>query len=139
MGEILQRFLNDLVGRTSGPLTFRLLIQPAVAAILAIRDGVNDGREGRPPYFWAIFTHADERRRLLREGWKAVAKVFVFAVLLDIVYQIMVIQRVYPGEALVMGFALAFLPYLLLRGPIGRLARFWVRGERRSSHRGDLR
>jgi hypothetical protein len=125
MDEMLERFLNNLVSRLSGPLTFRFLIQPGVATILAIRDGLKDARQGRPPYFWAIFTRRDERRRLLREGWKAVAKVFTIAVLLDVVYQIMVIQRVYPGEALVVAFALAFLPYLLMRGPIGRIARLW--------------
>jgi hypothetical protein len=122
MDDMLVRFWNDLVGRLSGPLTFRFLIQPAVATILAFRDGVRDARQGRPPYFWAIFTRADERRRLLREGWKAVAKVFTVAVVLDVIYQIMVIKRVYPGEALVVGFVLAFLPYLLMRGPIGRIA-----------------
>lgn len=127
MDEMLERFVNNLVGRLSGPLTFRFLIQPGVATILAIKDGLKDAREGRPPYFWAIFTRRDERRGLLREGWKAVAKVFTIAVVLDVVYQLMVIKRVYPGEALVVAFALAFLPYLLMRGPIGRIARLWTR------------
>ena len=93
-----------------------------MATILAIPDGLKDARQGLPPYFWTIFTRRHERRRLLREGWKAVAKVFTIAVLLDVVYQIMVIQWVYPGEALVVAFALAFLSYLLMRGPIGRIA-----------------
>ena len=93
-----------------------------MATILAIPDGLKDARQGLPPYLWTIFTRRHERRRLLREGWKAVTKVFTIAVLLDVVYQIMVIQGVYPGEALVVAFALAFLSYLLMRGPIGRIA-----------------
>lgn len=124
MEDMAARFFGDLAGRLTGPLTARFLIQPAVATTLAIRDGLKDARLGRPPYFWAIFTRADERRRLLREGWKAVAKVFVVALVLDVVYQIMVHEYVYPGETLLVALVLAFLPYLLMRGPVARIARF---------------
>ena len=111
-----------------GPLTFRLIIQPIVAATLAIRAGLKDAREGSPPYFWAIFTDPVQRRNLLREGWKAVAKVFVVAVIIDFIYQIIVFRWFYPGEALIVGAILALLPYLLIRGPVNRIARRWHRG-----------
>lgn len=124
MEDMAARFFENLAGRLTGPLTARFLIQPTVATTLAVRDGLKDARLGRPPYFWAILTRADERRRLLREGWKAVAKVFVVALALDVVYQIMVLEHVYPGEALLIALALAFLPYLLMRGPVARIARF---------------
>jgi hypothetical protein len=128
MDDMAARFFQDLAGRLSGPLTARFLIQPAVATTLAVRDGLQDARSGRPPYFWAIFTRAEERRRLLREGWSAVAKVFVVAVALDVVYQIMVLEHVFPGEALLVASVLAFLPYLLMRGPVARIARSLVSG-----------
>jgi hypothetical protein len=129
MDDMAARFFQDLAGRLSGPLTARFLIQPAVATTLAVRDGLQDARSGRPPYFWAIFTRAEERRRLLREGWSAVAKVFVVAVALDVVYQIMVLEHVFPGEALLVASVLAFLPYLLMRGPVARIARSLVSGK----------
>ena len=91
--------------------------------MLAIRAGIADGRTGRPPYLWAIVTNPEHRRDLLREGWKAVAKVFVLAVALDCIYQLIVFQWIYPGESLLVGFLLACVPYLLLRGPAVRLSR----------------
>jgi hypothetical protein len=121
--DIFGRIWSNLTGRLDGPLTLRLFLQPLVAAVLAIRAGVADGRTGRPPYFWAIVTHPEHRRDLLRDGWKAVAKVFVLAVVLDCTYQLVVFQWIYPFEALLVAFLLACVPYLLLRGLATRLSR----------------
>jgi hypothetical protein len=41
-----------LIGREHGPLAFRLVLQPKVAALLAIRAGVRDAKAGRPPHGW---------------------------------------------------------------------------------------
>jgi hypothetical protein len=35
---------------------------------------------------------------------------------------------VYPEEALIVAICLALLPYLLLRGPVNRIARHWPQG-----------
>jgi len=121
MEDLLARFTEDLIGRVSGPMKFRLLLQPTTAIILAVRDGMKDVREGRVPYFWGIFTTPAHRKQLLREGWKAVSKVFVIAVIIDAVYQIMVLRWFYPGEALITAFILAFVPYLLIRGSVNRI------------------
>ena len=127
MEDVLTRFVADLVGRVHGPLTFRLILQPLMAAFFAVRDGVKGAREGRPPYFWSLFNSpAAERRRLLQEGWKAVVKVFLLAFVLDVVYQVIVFRWVYPFESLAVSIILAFLPYLLLRGLVNRIARIWV-------------
>jgi hypothetical protein len=123
MDELLARVWDNLVGRVGGPMSFRFVLQPAVAVFLAIRAGVRDARQGRPAYFWTILTNPDHRRALLREGWSAVAKVFVIAVLLDVVYQVVVRRWVYPGEALLVAFLLACVPYLLMRGLVNRLVR----------------
>jgi hypothetical protein len=121
--EILTRAWGNLVGRVHGPLTFRLILQPIVAAILATRAGLKDAREGRPIYFWALFTHPAQRRQLLRDGWKSVGRVFILAIVIDAVYQFIVFRWFYPGEALVVAFVLAIIPYLLVRGPVNRIAR----------------
>jgi hypothetical protein len=46
---------------------------------------------------------------------------------MDTIYQFIVLRRFYLGEALVTVFVVAILPYLLIRGPIARLARRWHR------------
>ena len=123
MEELLTRVWTDLVGRVSGPLSFRLFLQPAMAIFFGVRDGLKDAREGRPAYFWAVFTDPAHRRELLREGWKSVAKVFVLALVLDTVYQVIVFRWVYVLEALIMATVLALVPYLSVRGPVNRTAR----------------
>ena len=127
MDEVLNRFVTDLIGRLTGPLTFRLILQPAMAILFAVRDGVRAAREGRLPYFWSLFTvPKDERRRLLQEGWRAVMKVFLLAIVLDLVYQVIVFRWIYPLESLAVAIILAILPYVLLRGVVNRIASVWV-------------
>ena len=123
MDEILARFWENLGSRVGGPLTFRLLIQPLVVTAIAIRAGIQDARAGRPAYLWAVLSGSQERAGLLRDAWKDIAKVFAMAFGIDVVYQLIVERWVYPGEALVVAVALAIVPYVLIRGPVARIAR----------------
>jgi hypothetical protein len=123
MEDMFTRFFDDLVARVSGPMHFRLVLQPLMAIIFAVRDGRKDAREGRPAFFWALFTDPGRRREMLRSGWKSVGKVFVIAVILDAVYQYIELKWFYLGEALVVALILAIVPYVLLRGPVNRLTR----------------
>jgi hypothetical protein len=122
MEDIITRIFENLMDRVSGPMKFRLVLQPLMAAIFAVRSGLKDAREGKPAYGWALFTDPVHRREMLRDGWKAVGKVFVIAVIIDAVYQYIVLRWFYPGEALLVAAILAFVPYLLIRGPVNRLA-----------------
>ena len=54
-------------------------------------------------------------------------KIFILAVVLDVLYQLMVFRWVYPLELLSVALALAVVPYAALRGPVNRLARLWPR------------
>ena len=122
MEEFLSMRLEDLLGRLHGPMNVRIYIQPAIAAILAILAGLRDAREGKPAFFWALFSsNPHDRRGLLREAWKDIAKVFAVAIALDVVYQFMVLRMFYPIEAMVVAILLAVVPYLLLRAAVGRL------------------
>ncbi|WP_026735896.1 hypothetical protein [Fischerella sp. PCC 9605] len=121
MEHLSSRIWEDLIGRSSGPLSFRLIMQPIMAGTFGILDGVKDARRGRPPYFWTLFTDPAQRRALLRDGWKSIAKIFILAIILDFLYQLIVFRRFYPVEALIVANVLAIVPYLLLRGPINRL------------------
>ena len=93
MEEQFLRLCENLVARVSGPLHFRLLLQPIVATFFAVRAGLKDAREGKPAYFWAIFAGPVQRRELLKEGWKAVGKVFVVAIIIDGVYQVIALYK----------------------------------------------
>ena len=62
-----------------------------------------------------------QRADLIKDGWKSVGKVFVLALVLDVVYQIIASRFVYPGEAIIVAFVLAIVPYLILRGLVTRL------------------
>ena len=124
--EILTRFWDQLIAQPSGPLAFRLYIQPAMAAFFAVRDGLKDARAGRPPYLRTILFEPSQRKGYLREGLKRISRVIVFAFVMDAIYQYMVLRRFYPVEALVTVFVLAVLPYMLIRGPVHRIARRWL-------------
>ncbi len=117
------RFVENLVDRVTGPMKFRLLLQPLMAVIFAVMSGLKDAKAGKPPYFWALLTEPAHRRDMLKDGWKSVGKVFVLALVLDVVYQFVVARFIYPGEAIVVALSLAIVPYLIVRGLVTRIAR----------------
>jgi hypothetical protein len=94
-----------------------------MAAIFAVLDGLKDARAEKPPYFWGLVKDPQHRREMELDGWKHVGKVFILALVLDVVYQVMVARFVYPGEAVAVAIVLAIVPYLMLRGLVNRLAR----------------
>ena len=120
MGDFLSTFWTDFLARFDGPLHFRLFVQPLMAILFAVRDGIRDAREGRSAYLWTLLTDAAQRRYLLESGWKGISKVFVLAVVLDVVYQLIVSRDVKPVQALLTAAVLALIPYALLRGPVNR-------------------
>jgi hypothetical protein len=122
MDDTLARIWEHLVGRLSGPLTFRLLLQPAMATMFAVRDGLLDARAARPPFLWTILRSPADRRGLLRESVSAIGKLVVLAIILDLVYQLIVFRRIYPVEAIDVALILAVVPYFLLRGLVNRVA-----------------
>jgi hypothetical protein len=120
MGNFLSTFWTDFLARFDGPLHFRLFVQPLMAIVFAVRDGTRDAREGRSAYLWTLLTDSAQRRYLLESGWKGISKVFVLAVVLDVVYQLIVWREVRPVQALLTAAVLALIPYALLRGPVNR-------------------
>jgi hypothetical protein len=127
--ETLDRAWANLLARPNGPMTFRFILQPAMAAIAALRDGIKDARLGRTPYIWA-FIHGvrdpEGRSGRLWEGIVSTARILILGVVMDIIYQFIVLKSFYPAESAFVAILLAFVPYLLLRGPFERLARHWV-------------
>jgi hypothetical protein len=121
MEDMITRFFENLLGRLHGPMHFRIYVQPLMAILFAILDGRKDALEGKAPYFWALFTEPQHRKELLFQCWKSVGKIFGLAILLDAAYQLWQLHWFYPGEALLVAFLLAIVPYVLLRGPASRI------------------
>ena len=128
---IVRAWMN-LFGRVGGPMTFRIILQPTMAVLLATIAGLKDARENRPPYLWTIITDPSQRVDLIRQGWKATARVFILAIVMDVIYQLIMVRWVYPMELLIVAIVLAVLPYLLIRGPVNRLASWWHRRQNTS-------
>ena len=130
MENLFARIWGNLIGRIGGPLSFRLIIQPMVTGWFALRAGWNDAQQGRIPYGWEFISNPVKRRDLLREGWKDIAKIFVAAMIIDLLYQIIELRWLHPEEALIVAAVLALLPYMLLRGLANRVLRRLLNAQR---------
>lgn len=119
--EMFFRSWSELVARNSGPLHFRLILQPLAATFLAVRSGSQDAREHRRLFFWTLVRDPVERQSLLGQLRKDVGKLFLAAVILDLVYQLIVLRWVYPGQSLLVATTLAIVPYLVVRGLTNRV------------------
>ena len=119
-------FGADLIDRLHGPFSFRFVLQPVMAAIYAVKDGVLDAHAGKPAYFWDVLTHSG-RRAQLAVAIRRVLRVIVLGVVMDVLYQLIVFKTIYLVQLVVIVLALAFVPYVLLRGPINRIARRWIK------------
>jgi len=123
--DVLQRVWRNLLERPFGPMTFRFFLQPIMAGIAASLDGVKDARLGRSPYFWTMLTHPEKAGGRLGEGLIATARVILLGLVMDVIYQRTMFETFHPGEAAIIALALAFVPYVLLRGPAARVAGWW--------------
>jgi hypothetical protein len=127
--ENLGRLWRDILDRPGGPMTFRFILQPAMAIIAALRDGIKDARTGRRPYVWALIHGVRDpqgRSGRLWEGIVSTARIIILGVVMDVIYQWRVLDTFYPIQAAVIAILLAFVPYLVLRGPFERIAYHWV-------------
>jgi len=128
--DSLSRAVEQLLGRSSGPLHLRLIIQPVIASIIAIKAGLRDARQGYAPFFWTFLTKETERRRLVKSGWTDIGKIFVAAFMIDTAYQIFVLGAFYILQALIVAVVVAVVPYVVLRSLVDR---FSGRNSRRST------
>jgi hypothetical protein len=123
MRDIFVRFFNNLTFRVGGPMTFRLVLQPLMAALIGFRAGRRDARDGREPFLTQFIRRPGGRRALLLEAFRDIVKVIVVAIAIDLIYQIIVAHWFYPLEALMVAVAVAILPYGIVRGLTNRLSR----------------
>jgi hypothetical protein len=115
-------FFEDIPKRLTGPGRFRFVLQPVTAMVLGIRNGLADARAGRPPYLYGVLLQRRRRRELLRSGFETVANLMLMGILLDAVFQWVILGVSYPGAALVVGPVLIGGPYALARALSNRFA-----------------
>ena len=118
-----QAFLNDIPKRLAGPGRFRFIMQPAVAIILGVLSGLSDARAGRPPYLYGVLFHRSLRGELVRTGFETVVNLLLMGILLDSIFQWIILGVSHPGAALVVGPVLIIFPYSLARAFSNRLVR----------------
>ncbi len=106
-------------------MTFRFALQPVMAAITALFDGLKDARTGRSPYLWTIITDPTKRGGRLGEGLISTSRVILLGLCMDAIYQFIEFETFHPAESVIIALLLAFIPYLLLRGPCARIAHWW--------------
>ena len=123
--DTIERLFRQVAARPGSPMSFRFILQPAMAAIAAIHGARKDMRLGRPPYMWTLLHRPQERLGRLRAAANATARIILLGLVMDTIYQVIVLERFYPVEAVVIALLLAFVPYVVLRGLLLRIMRRW--------------
>ena len=86
--EMISRGWDNFLARPNGPLNLRFYVQPTMAGLLALRAGIQDAREGRQGYLWAMITGPERRLQLLHEGWRGAMTPFLAAIALNSAYRL---------------------------------------------------
>ncbi|MFN8006944.1 MAG: hypothetical protein U0V70_07975 [Terriglobia bacterium] len=118
-----REFLEDIPKRLAGPGKFRFVLQPLIAVILGIGGGRRDARAGRPPFLYGVAFHRTHRKDLLSSGVETLANLLLMGVLMDSIFQWILLGNSHPGAALVIGPVLIVLPYSLARSLSNHLIR----------------
>lgn len=122
--DVRSRFWDDLLARSGGSTNYRFALQPVIAAIAALHDGISDARLGNDSFFWSRRfdqTHQSDR---LYEGLMSIAAVLLLGICTDVIYQLKEQDTFYPAEAAVIAIVLAVVPYCILRRMVEIIVRY---------------
>jgi len=109
------------VARLTGPMHFRFILQPIMAIILGIRDGVQDAKSGTPLFIWDLFTRPREQKHKLKNALKRLLIPMIVATVLDGIVQYLLFKEIRILGAVVIGATIMGLPYLSARGLTNRI------------------
>ncbi|MGE3146748.1 MAG: hypothetical protein AB7K35_14310 [Pseudorhodoplanes sp.] len=123
--DVHHRFWSDLFARIGGPMTFRFFLQPTMAFVAALHDGIKDAREGHKSFFWSAWFDSTQTTGRLREGLTSVARVMLLGISMDVIYQFKELDTFYPAEAAMIAILLAVVPYFIFRWLVEIAARRW--------------
>ena len=117
------QFLQDPLARLSGPGRLRFILQPVLASVIGIRDGIRGAPAGNPPFLSGLLFHKTHRMNLLKSALASVRNLVSIAIILDVVSQYIIFREVHPGAALLRGPVLISAPYSLSRAAANRIDR----------------
>jgi hypothetical protein len=128
MGEYMRQMWN-------GPGHLRFFIQPALAILLGIIDGIRDAKAGRPPYILGLIRNPGHEPHRFRELFERLTVPLVLAIALNVVFQLIIRGGYHPLPTI--GYAVVFIafPYCASRALSNRVA---TRRRHRSAHRRRL-
>lgn len=114
--------VDRVLARLTGPMHARLIIQPLMAICLGIRDGLADAKAGAPPFLVHLITEPGDRVARAITGFRRMRVPITLAVILDMIVQFMILDRVHLLGALLFGACVMGLPYCLARALASRIA-----------------
>src|SRR4051794_735442 len=110
--DFVSKIFEELVARLgSGPMQFRLIVQPAMALLLGIRDGLMDARLGSPPFLWGLLFRRKHLKPSLKSALRRLQVPIAVATLADALVQYLMFGYVRPAVAVMVGVLLMGLPY----------------------------
>lgn len=130
MEDLINTYLEAIGVRHSGPMSFRLILQPVMSLIYAVIAGVRDAKTGRHHFITQgliLGKTKRTRKELLQELWKDVGKVFILAAVMEIIFEIIEFKTVHPFVVIKVSFFLAILPYLIFRGTVARIVALFIK------------
>jgi len=120
-----REFFEDIPKRLVGPGKFRFVLQPLLATILGILNGIADARTGKPPFLYGLFFKREFRGELARSSLENLANLMLMSILMDAVFQWIILGVSHPGAAILAGPVLILSPYVKVRALANRIARLW--------------
>ncbi|MBD3244348.1 MAG: hypothetical protein GF331_27400 [Chitinivibrionales bacterium] len=118
--EALTTFFTQMADRLTGPLSFRFILQPAIAVLLGVRDGRLDAKAGLPPFILDVLIHRQARKQRLGHALRSTLSAIVVGVIVDALAQYLIFRAIYPLQALLVGTVIIALPYAVARGLANR-------------------
>jgi hypothetical protein len=123
--EVRERFWDDIMARAAGPMTFRFYLQPMMASLAALHDGLRDTKTGHKAFFWTARLDPAREAGRLREGLISTARIVLLGISMDVIYQFRVGNSFYPVEAVLIAILLAVVPYFVFRWIVEIVSRWW--------------
>jgi len=108
-------FFKDLVARLLGAGRIRFILQPTIAIVIGVRQGLADARADLPNFLYGLAFHAQHRGYLVRSSVSGVRDLVAIAILLDIISQAIIFREIHAAAALILGPALIAVPYSVAR------------------------
>jgi hypothetical protein len=122
MDDAIQRIVEGIVARVTGPMHLRFMLQPAMAILLGIRDGRLDAKAGIVPFIWKLVFEPGERKKALKSALGTLLTPIIIGTLMDAIAQYLIFQHIRPMVALLVGTFVMGLPYAAARALSNRIA-----------------